>query len=302
MVMLRAILGYLGICDGNMEEGNLRCDANVSLRDRGDDGPGREGGDQEHELPQAIERALAHEIRRQKELLLDGGTVAQETRLWDESGQKTISMRGKEESHDYRYFPDPDLLPLVIDEEWIERVRRSLPELPEARKARFVAQHGLPAYDAGILTSDRELADYFEVCLQTFPHPKPVSNWIMGALLALLNAQGVSIGQAPIPAAALAGLLQLIESGAISAKTAKTVFDEMAASGKSARDDRRRKGTLPDQRHRRHRDGHPKRPRRQPQRGRILPGRQDQAHGLLRRRGHESHPRPGESEDGERTA
>jgi aspartyl-tRNA(Asn)/glutamyl-tRNA(Gln) amidotransferase subunit B len=122
----------------------------------------------------------------------------------------------------------------VIDEEWIEAVRRSLPELPEARKARFVAQHGLPAYDAGILTSDRELADYFEACLQTFPHPKPVSNWIMGALLALLNAQGLSIGQAPIPAAALAGLLKLVETGAISAKTAKTVFDEMAASGKSA--------------------------------------------------------------------
>ena len=211
-------------------------------------------------------------------------------------------MRGKEEAHDYRYFPDPDLLPLVIDEGWIETVRRSLPELPEARKARFVAQHGLPAYDAGILTSDRELADYFEGCLQSFPHPKPVSNWIMGALLALLNARGSPSGSAPIPAAALAGLLQLVDTGAISAKTAKTVFDEMAASGEIRPGHRRRKGARPDQRRRRHRQGRRRRPRPQTPGSRVLPRRQGQAHGLLRRRGHEGHPRPGESEDGERAS
>jgi aspartyl-tRNA(Asn)/glutamyl-tRNA(Gln) amidotransferase subunit B len=144
-------------------------------------------------------------------------------------------MRGKEEAHDYRYFPDPDLLPLVIDEEWIERTRRSLPELPDARCARFVQQHGLPSYDAGVLTADRELADYFEACLKLFPQAKPVSNWIMGPLLGLLNAAGVGIDRSPIPPSELAGLLQIVDEGAISAKIAKTVFDEMSASGKTAR-------------------------------------------------------------------
>jgi aspartyl-tRNA(Asn)/glutamyl-tRNA(Gln) amidotransferase subunit B len=143
-------------------------------------------------------------------------------------------MRGKEEAHDYRYFPDPDLLPLVIDEEWIERIRKELPELPEARRARFVSRYGLPAYDAGVLTSDLGLADYFEECLKSFPEPKQVSNWIMGPLLGLLNAQGRSIEQSPIPAGRLAELLRLVDSGAISAKSAKAVFDEMAATGKPA--------------------------------------------------------------------
>jgi len=143
-------------------------------------------------------------------------------------------MRGKEEAHDYRYFPDPDLLPLLIDEEWVERVRRSLPELPDARRTRFVRQFGLPSYDAGVLTADRELADYFEACLTLFPQPKPASNWIMGPLLGLLNAAGVGIDRSPIPPAELAALLGLIEKGSISGKIAKTVFDEMAASGKAA--------------------------------------------------------------------
>ena len=231
---LRAIVRYLGVCDGNLEEGSFRCDANVSIRPRRATALGTRAELKNLNSFRFVEKAIDYEISRQKEVLLDGGTVVQETRLWDADRNQTFSMRGKEEAHDYRYFPDPDLLPLVIDEGWIEAVRRSLPELPEARKARFVEQHGLPAYDAGILTSDRELADYFEACLQTFPQPKPVSNWIMGALLALLNAQGVSIGRTPIPAAALADLLKLVDTGAISAKTAKTVFDEMAASGKSA--------------------------------------------------------------------
>jgi aspartyl-tRNA(Asn)/glutamyl-tRNA(Gln) amidotransferase subunit B len=143
-------------------------------------------------------------------------------------------MRGKEEAHDYRYFPDPDLLPLVIDPGWVERVRQSLPELPDARAARFVERFGLPAYDAGVLTADRELADYFEACLQVFAQPKQVSNWIMGPLLGLLNAKGIAIERSPIPASGLAELLKLVDSGAISAKTAKTVFDEMAASGRTA--------------------------------------------------------------------
>jgi aspartyl-tRNA(Asn)/glutamyl-tRNA(Gln) amidotransferase subunit B len=144
-------------------------------------------------------------------------------------------MRGKEEAHDYRYFPDPDLLPLVIDEDWIETARKNLPELPAEKKMRFVAEYGLPSYDAEILTSDRDLADYFETCLQNFNQPKPLSNWIMGSLLGLLNAAGKSIDQSPISAADLAQLLKLIDDGIISGKIAKTVFDEMAKTGKPPR-------------------------------------------------------------------
>ena len=187
---LRAIVRYLGICDGNLEEGSFRCDANVSIRPQGATAFGTRAELKNLNSFRFVEKAIDYEISRQKEVLLDGGAVAQETRLWDADRNQTFSMRGKEEAHDYRYFPDPDLLPLVIDEGWIETVRRSLPELPEARKARFVAQHGLPVYDAGILTSDRELADYFEACLQAFPHPKPVSNWIMGALLGAAQCAG----------------------------------------------------------------------------------------------------------------
>ncbi len=232
---LRAIVRYLGICDGNLEEGSFRCDANVSIRPRGASALGTRAELKNLNSFRFVEKAIEYEIGRQKELLLEGGAVTQETRLYDPGKDRTFPMRGKEEAHDYRYFPDPDLLPLLIDEEWIERVRRSLPELPEARRGRFVQQFGLPAYDAGVLTADRELADYFEACLKLFPQPKPVSNWIMGPLLGLLNAAGLGIDRSPIPPGELAALLGLIESGAISAKIAKTVFDEMAASGKAAR-------------------------------------------------------------------
>jgi aspartyl-tRNA(Asn)/glutamyl-tRNA(Gln) amidotransferase subunit B len=167
--------------------------------------------------------------------VVDGGAVIQETRLWDPDKSRTVSMRGKEEAHDYRYFPDPDLLPLVIDEGWIETVRKNLPELPAEKKKRFTVEYGLPPYDAEILTSDRDLAQYFETCLQGFDQPKPVSNWIMGSLLGLLNAAGKSIDASPISAPELARLLKLIDDGIISGKIAKTVFDEMAISGKPAR-------------------------------------------------------------------
>jgi aspartyl-tRNA(Asn)/glutamyl-tRNA(Gln) amidotransferase subunit B len=231
---LRAIVRYLDVCDGNLEEGSFRCDANVSVRPRGAEALGTRTELKNLNSFRFVEKAIEFEIGRQKEVLIEGGRIIQETRLWDQALGRTVPMRGKEEAHDYRYFPDPDLLPLVIDEEWIERVSRGLPELPEARRARFIRQHGLPAYDAGVLTADRELADYFEECLQSFPDPKPVSNWVMGPLLGLLNAGGLAIEQSPIPAAGLAALLRLVDSGAISAKTAKTVFDEMAASGQSA--------------------------------------------------------------------
>jgi aspartyl-tRNA(Asn)/glutamyl-tRNA(Gln) amidotransferase subunit B len=231
---LRSIVRYLGICDGNLEEGSFRCDANVSVRPKGSSGLGTRTELKNLNSFRFVEKAIDYEISRQKDVLMDGGTIVQETRLWDSSRGQTFSMRGKEEAHDYRYFPDPDLLPLVIDAEWIDRLRQSLPELPDARRARFVEQYGLPDYDAGVLTSDRELADYFEACLKSFPQPKPVSNWIMGSLLGLLNERGIAIGQSPIAARELAGLLQLVDSGAISAKSAKSVFDEMAASGRTA--------------------------------------------------------------------
>jgi aspartyl-tRNA(Asn)/glutamyl-tRNA(Gln) amidotransferase subunit B len=161
--------------------------------------------------------------------------VVQETRLWDPDKSRTVSMRGKEEAHDYRYFPDPDLLPLVIDNGWIETVRKNLPELPAEKKKRFTVEYGLPSYDAEILISDRDLAEYFETCLQGFNQPKPVSNWIMGSLLGLLNAAGKSIDESPVSAQDLARLLKLIDDGTISGKIAKTVFDEMAKSGKAPR-------------------------------------------------------------------
>jgi aspartyl-tRNA(Asn)/glutamyl-tRNA(Gln) amidotransferase subunit B len=232
---LRALVRYLGICDGNLEEGSFRCDANVSIRPRGASALGTRAELKNLNSFRFVEKAIEYEIDRQKEVLREGGAVVQETRLYDAARSRTFSMRGKEEAHDYRYFPDPDLLPLVIDEEWIERVGRSLPELPEARRSRFVRQHGLPAYDAGVLTADRDLADYFEACLKLFPPPKPVSNWVMGPLLGLLNAGGLGIDRSPIAPGELAGLLRLIDAGAISGKTAKSVFDEMAASGKTAR-------------------------------------------------------------------
>jgi aspartyl-tRNA(Asn)/glutamyl-tRNA(Gln) amidotransferase subunit B len=232
---LRSIVRYLGICDGNLEEGSFRCDANVSIRPSGAAVLGTRTELKNLNSFRFVEKAIDYEIQRQKEILIEGGTILQETRLWDQGRSQTVSMRGKEEAHDYRYFPDPDLLPLVIDDAWIETVRRSLPELPDDRRARFVEQYGLPAYDAAVLTGERELADYFEECFKTLPEPKPLSNWIMGPLLGLLNAQGIPVDRSPIPPAELARLVKLVEEGLISGKIAKTVFDEMAASGKSAK-------------------------------------------------------------------
>jgi aspartyl-tRNA(Asn)/glutamyl-tRNA(Gln) amidotransferase subunit B len=232
---LRSVVRYLGICDGNLEEGSFRCDANVSIRPEGSEAFGTRSEIKNLNSFKHVEKALQYEINRQKEIVLDGGAVVQETRLWDPDKSRTVSMRGKEEAHDYRYFPDPDLLPLVIDKGWIETVRKNLPELPAEKKKRFMADYGLPSYDAEILTSDRDLAEYFETCVQGFNQPKPVSNWIMGSLLGLLNAAGKSIDQSPISAPDLARLLKLIDDGTISGKIAKTVFDEMAKSGKPPR-------------------------------------------------------------------
>jgi aspartyl-tRNA(Asn)/glutamyl-tRNA(Gln) amidotransferase subunit B len=232
---LRAIVRYLGICDGNLEEGSFRCDANVSIRPPGTEAFGTRTEIKNLNSFKHVEKALQYEISRQQEILMDGGGVTQETRLWDPEKNRTRPMRSKEEAHDYRYFPDPDLLPLIIDADWIEKVRRDLPELPAEKKKRFVEAYALPSYDADILTSDRDLAAYFEDCLQEFHRPKLVSNWIMGSLLGLLNAEGKSIDRAPISAVDLAQLLKLVDDEIISGKIAKTVFEEMARTGKSAR-------------------------------------------------------------------
>ncbi len=231
--VLRTIIRWIGVGDGNMEEGSFRCDANVSIRPQGSRSLGTRTEIKNVNSFKNVEKAIQYEIARQTDVLLDGGEVIQETRLWDPATGTTHSMRSKEEAHDYRYFPDPDLLPLVVDKAWIDAVRQSLPELPDARRQRFVDEYQLPDYDAGVLTSSRELSDYFEACLQTLNQPKPVSNWIMGPLLGLLNAEGRAIEDSPISAGDLGGLLKLIDEGMISGKIAKTVFEEMAATGKS---------------------------------------------------------------------
>ncbi len=229
--VVRAIVRWIEVSDGNMEEGSFRCDANVSLRPKGTQPFGTRAEIKNLNSFKHVEKALQYEIARQTDLLLEGAEVVQETRLWDPAKGTTHSMRSKEEAHDYRYFPDPDLLPLVIDEAWIESVRNELPELPAQRRKRFVTDYALPDYDAGVLTTGRETADYFEACLKVFKHPKQVSNWIMGPLLGLLNAQGKTIEDSPIAATDLAGLLKLVDQDLISGKIAKTVFEEMAVSG-----------------------------------------------------------------------
>jgi aspartyl-tRNA(Asn)/glutamyl-tRNA(Gln) amidotransferase subunit B len=231
---LRSIVRYLAICDGNLEEGSFRCDANVSIRPHGSQTLGIRTELKNLNSFKHVEKSLQYEISRQKEVLLDGGQIIQQTRLWDPHKNKTTSMRGKEEAHDYRYFPDPDLLPLVIDDNWIQRIKESLPELPNEKKKRFMKQYDLPAYDAELLTSDREMAQFFENCVGLFHHPKQVSNWVMGALLGLLNSLGKSIDDSPVNPENLARLLALVENGLISAKIAKTVLDEMGQTGKSA--------------------------------------------------------------------
>jgi len=229
---LHQIVTWLGICDGNMEEGSFRCDANVSVMPVGSDTLGTRAEIKNVNSFKFVKQAIEYEILRQIELIEDGGRVVQETRLFDPNSGKTRSMRGKEEAHDYRYFPDPDLVPLVIDEAWVERTRGGLPELPEQRRQRFTTAFGLSAYDAGVLTASRELADYFESCVALQANAKTVSNWVMGEITRALNDSATSIGSCPVSPRLLVELLKLIEGGTISGKIAKTVFDEMWRSGK----------------------------------------------------------------------
>jgi aspartyl-tRNA(Asn)/glutamyl-tRNA(Gln) amidotransferase subunit B len=233
---LRNILVWLGVSDGNMEEGSLRCDANVSIRPRGQTALGTKAEVKNVNSFRYLEKALEYEIRRQIGVIEDGGKVVQETRLWDTSSGRTHSMRSKEEAHDYRYFPEPDLPPLLVDAARIERVRSSMPELPDARSRRFVAEYGIPSYDAGVLTQSAALADYFEATAKAAKNAKGASNWIMGELLRTLKERGQEIVDVPIQPAALAGLITLIDKGTISSSIGKGVFAKMYDSARSADD------------------------------------------------------------------
>jgi len=233
---LRSILRYLEVCDGNMEEGSFRCDANVSVRGRGSEELGTKVEIKNMNSFRAVEKALEYEIGRQKRVLSEGGTLEQETRLWDPDREVTRSMRSKEYAHDYRYFPDPDLLPLEIPGGWIEEIRATLPELPDARRARFVEQYGLPDYDAEVLTARKDVADYYETAVATHGNSKAISNWVMGEVQRVLRERRLDdalvIRDWPVPAAHVGALVRLIDEETISGKIAKTVFEEMLQTGK----------------------------------------------------------------------
>jgi aspartyl-tRNA(Asn)/glutamyl-tRNA(Gln) amidotransferase subunit B len=218
-----------------MEEASMRCDANISLRPAGTSGLGTKVELKNMNSFKNVQKALEFEIRRQKVMIDRGQPLVQETRLWDAGHNVTMSMRGKEQAHDYRYFPDPDLVPVVVSEAWVKEVRDSLPELPEAKRDRFINDYGLPPYDAKVLTSSKSLANYFEAALKKFARPKALSNWIMSELLRELNRDNREIEDCPVSPENLAELLDLLDSGVLSGKIAKAVFEQMYASGGSAR-------------------------------------------------------------------
>ena len=225
---LHALVRWIGICDGNMQEGSFRCDANVSVRPKGAQALGTRSETKNLNSFRFLEEAINYEVRRQIELLEDGGTVVQETRLYDPDRKETRSMRSKEDAHDYRYFPDPDLLPLAISAETIERIRSELPELPQAKRERYIRDHQLSAYDAGVLTSSREVADFYEDLISALGGGyKLAASWITGELFGALKRAGLEISQSPLGSRQLAGLLRQLQDKVINGKGAKEVFDAM---------------------------------------------------------------------------
>ncbi|WP_118183289.1 Asp-tRNA(Asn)/Glu-tRNA(Gln) amidotransferase subunit GatB [Paraburkholderia phosphatilytica] len=237
---LHGLVMWLGICDGNMQEGSFRCDANVSVRPVGQQAFGTRAEIKNLNSFRFLEEAIQYEVRRQIELIEDGGTVVQETRLYDPDRRETRSMRSKEDAHDYRYFPDPDLMPLVIDAAWVERVKGEMPELPAGMQKRFVEQYGLTPYDAGVLTSSKAMASYFEAVVAKAGNAqaKAAANWLMGEVSSQLNREDLDIADSPVSAAQLALLLQRIADGTISNKIAKeiflTIWDEKATDEAAA--------------------------------------------------------------------
>ncbi|HKJ04046.1 MAG TPA: Asp-tRNA(Asn)/Glu-tRNA(Gln) amidotransferase subunit GatB, partial [Geopsychrobacteraceae bacterium] len=231
---LHQIVVYLGVCDGNMEEGSFRCDANVSIRPWGQEEFGTRAELKNLNSFRFIKQAIEYEVERQTDLIDDGGKVVQETRLFDADAGTTRSMRGKEEAHDYRYFPDPDLVPLVVSDQWIETVRSGLPELPDAKLKRYQDELGLPAYDAALISAEREVAEYFDALVALHGNAKTCANWVMGEVSRALNENGIQVADCPVSPELLAGVLKRIDDNTISGKIAKTVFDEIWSTGKTA--------------------------------------------------------------------
>jgi aspartyl-tRNA(Asn)/glutamyl-tRNA(Gln) amidotransferase subunit B len=229
---LRSILRYLGTCDGNMDEGSMRCDVNLSMRRPGEPYGTRTETKNVNSI-RFVQQSIELEARRQVAVLEEGGTIAQETRLFDAGKGTSRSMRSKEEAHDYRYFPDPDLLPLVLDEAWVESLKKELPELPDQKKIRFISDFGLPVYDAGVLVADQETAAFYETVAKG-RDPKLTANWVIGDYFGAMNKSGANLGNAPVDAARLGALIDLIADDTISGRTAKEVFEEMWETGKDA--------------------------------------------------------------------
>lgn len=234
LIKLRSIVQHLGVCDGNMEEGSMRCDANISLRDAKTGALGTKVEVKNMNSFKAVKKALQFEVNRQKKLLAEGEKIVQETRHWDESKNVTVSMRSKEEAHDYRYFPEPDLLPIKVDIKMIDNIRKCLPELPEARRERFIKNYQITKYDAEILTSSKAIGDYYESAASIYKNSKTLSNWIMGELMRFLNGGKIEIEKSPISPANLVEMLKLIDKGVISGKMAKEIFEKMFKTGRDA--------------------------------------------------------------------
>ena len=230
---LRDVLMYLEVCDGNMDEGSFRCEPNLSLRPLGQKEFGTKVELKNINSFKFVKDAIEYEIKRQTKVLSEGGTINQETRLWNLERGETVVMRSKEEAHDYRYFPDPDLVPLKLDKEWIDGCRKHVAELPATRMRRFVSEFALSEYDAGVLTASKAVADYFEACVTLFNQPKTVSNWVMGELTRELNNSGTDASASPVAPERLVSLLQLVEQGTISLKIAREIFPEIYRSGKT---------------------------------------------------------------------
>ncbi|CUU04680.1 aspartyl/glutamyl-tRNA(Asn/Gln) amidotransferase subunit B [Candidatus Thermokryptus mobilis] len=231
LAKIRQLVQYLDICDGNMEEGSLRCDANVSVRLKGETKLGTKTEVKNMNSIKNVEKALEYEINRQIQILESGGTIIQETLLWDASAGVVRPMRSKEEAHDYRYFPEPDLVPVVVSEEWVEKIRKTIPELPEQRRDRFIRQYGLPKYDAEVLTSSKELANYYEECVKFTNDFKSASNWIMVEVLKILNERQIDITEFKVEPRFLAQLINLVNEGKINQATAKKVLEQISHTG-----------------------------------------------------------------------
>ncbi|MBU0700672.1 Asp-tRNA(Asn)/Glu-tRNA(Gln) amidotransferase subunit GatB [bacterium] len=241
---LKAIIEYTGVSDCNMEEGSLRCDANISIKPNGAVMLGTKAEIKNMNSFRAVERALTHEIQRQIKLVDQGGKVVQETRLWDEKKQTTSSMRLKEEAHDYRYFPEPDLMPVRISQEYVQNIKETIPELPQARMKRFVSQYNLPEYDVQILIADKDLADFYEETVRLFNSPKMVSNWIITEMLCLLGEERIGIRECQVTPDYLSQMLQMIETGIISGKIGKDVLAEIFRNGMSPEQIVKEKGLI----------------------------------------------------------